>query len=139
MNPNRKGGMQNNAYLSRKEYTACSERTARHEGVGTIPTRQVQQKVANHGFPWAVNPSLSFKLDQPKGYIMKRYPQGTAATKAPSLVVTGFKLAIGAYLGWNVMTGIDRGLGKSLTKKFGSPEELIGKIQAWGERQKEKS
>jgi hypothetical protein len=70
---------------------------------------------------------------------MKRYPFGTAAEKAPSLFKAGFKLAAGAYLGWNVMTGFDRALGRQLTKRFGSAEELVGKVEAWGERQKEKS
>jgi len=70
---------------------------------------------------------------------MKRYPLGTAAEKAPSLFMAGFKLAAGAYLGWNIMVGLDRGLARTLSKKFGDPDELITKITAWGERQKEKS
>lgn len=70
---------------------------------------------------------------------MKRYPQGTAANKTPSLFVTGFKLAAGAYLGWNVMVGVDRGIGKILFKKYGDADKLIAKIYAWGERQKENS
>lgn len=67
---------------------------------------------------------------------MKRYPFGTDAEKAPSLVKAGFKLAVGAYLGWHVMLGVDRGLGKALGKRLGSVDDLIEKINAWGAKEK---
>jgi len=44
----------------------------------------------------------------------------------------GFKVACGAYLGWNVMTGVDRALVTQLTRKFGSADQLIAKINKWG-------
>lgn len=68
---------------------------------------------------------------------MKRYPHGTAANKTPSLFVTGFKLAAGAYLGWNIMLGFDRGFARAIFKKVGDPDVLIAKIEDWGKRQRE--
>lgn len=46
----------------------------------------------------------------------------------------GFKVACGAYLGWNMMHGIDRGIGMWLTRKFGDVDTLVDKINAWGEK-----
>lgn len=72
---------------------------------------------------------------------MKRYPMGSAAletevVRSPLTVKSGFKFAVGAYLGWQIAQGLNMGLGRLMTKKFGTVEEIEAKIEAWGERHK---